>query len=82
MPDLFISFQGHDITLTDVSYYPGYPAKTNALPEDCYPAEPPEIEFTINSGIDHYNELLTEHCLDEITTLALAEIETMEPADL
>lgn len=29
------------------SYSPGYPAKLNALPEDCYPAEDAEIEFYI-----------------------------------
>ena len=35
------------IEITD--YFKGYPAKTWALPEDCYEACPEEIEFTITS---------------------------------
>lgn len=35
------------VEITD--YFPGYPAKTWALPEDCYEACPEEIEFTVTS---------------------------------
>lgn len=35
------------VEITD--YSPGYPAKTWALPEDCYEGCPEEIEFTVTS---------------------------------
>jgi len=45
----------HKITILDreleievTSYTPYTPAKLNALPEDCFPAEGPEIEFEIS----------------------------------
>ena len=33
----------YEITVTDIDYRPGKPAKIDALPEDCYPAEYAEI---------------------------------------
>jgi hypothetical protein len=36
-----------EITIT--SYYPGTPGRYGGPPEDCYPAEAPEVEFTIKT---------------------------------
>ncbi len=35
--------------IVEITYYhAGYQEKINALPEDCYPAEPTEIDFIIS----------------------------------
>ena len=82
MNDLIITFKNHNITLTEIDYKPGTSSVTHRLPEDCEEGEGAILEFNIESGIEHYNELLNEHCLDDITKLAYKAIDNMEPSDL
>lgn len=76
MSDLTISFMGYDVELNDVSYYGGRPAKLNAEPEDCDPAEPEEIEYTIATGNELLDLLLTEEYEEEISELVIEKIES------
>ena len=75
MTVLTITFQGHDVSLSDVDYFPGCTAKTNCLPEDSYPAESPEISFKIDTGIPLFDHLLEEHHFGEIEGLAFEAAE-------
>lgn len=46
---------------------PGRPAKLNALPEDCYPAEAPEVEFVSVKAGEQLQEIeLTDEQMKKI----------------
>ena len=81
MVDLTIIYQGHDIKLSDIDYCPGCQAKTNCLPEDSYPAESPEMDFTINTGNEVLDQILEENHRDKIEELAFEAIEDSIKAD-
>ena len=71
MSGLTISFMGSDVKLSEVCFTAGQEAKTNALPEDCYPAESAEIEFIIDTGCKAFDEFLNENFEHEIEGEAL-----------
>ena len=72
MSDLItVNFKGYDINIVVEDYTPGYSAKLNALPENCYPGEPPEADFIIETGNDLLDELLEENHRDAIDELVL-----------
>lgn len=55
----FYVFDGerdHLVTLEVTRFYAGCHAKVNALPEDCYPAEDPEVEFDVLSVLTEYED--------------------------
>jgi hypothetical protein len=47
MTQIEVLYLGYEVTV-DVSHYDaGRPAQTYGLPEDCYEAEPEEVEFDV-----------------------------------
>ena len=72
MSDLItVNFKGYDVNVVVEDYTPGYKAKLNALPEDCYPGEPAEADFIIETGNELLDELLEENHRDAIDELVL-----------
>jgi hypothetical protein len=72
-----INFNWKGINLdVQARYYPGLPAKTNALPENCYPEEYPEIEIkSIFANGVSADWLLDSEFLEEIEITAIENIE-------
>jgi hypothetical protein len=61
----------YEVTLEDftfdvlvVFFAPGTPAKIDALPEDCYPEEPYELDWKGGSESEALNSLI-DNCLSE-----------------
>ncbi len=61
---MLITVYNRKINIEITHYYKGLPAKIFALPENCYPAEPPELEFEIAEDESDYDFLqqLLEDC--------------------
>lgn len=70
MSDLTIEFMGHDVKLIDVEYTAGCEAQISGPPEHCYPSEPNELYYTVNTGNELLDILLTENFSEEIKELA------------
>lgn len=56
-----------DITVEDITFSPGRPAKLNAMPEDCYPEEYPEIDYTITKIVQYFDD--SEREIDELPSV-------------
>ena len=72
-----VSLDGYDLVVEITHYSAGYRGVYNALPENCYPDEPDELEFDVIAGIET-DEDGTEI---EMTKEQLAEVQN-EYADL
>ena len=44
---IIVGDTAYDLSITDVRYIPGSPARTCGLPENCYPAEDGELEYVV-----------------------------------
>lgn len=72
--DYWIERDGEDVELVVhvLSWQPGRPARLYGPPEDCYPAEPAEIEWAVSlldgSSAEH---LLTEYDTENIEAEAI-----------
>lgn len=55
MKEISVYLDDYEFNCTITYYSAGRPAKTWALPEDCYPEEPEELEFDVDS-VFAYNE--------------------------
>lgn len=63
-----VYIEGHPWEVEVTYHQEGRPAKIDALPEDCYPAEPAEVEWEVSTGNYHKRVCdLINHCLDEAT---------------
>ena len=49
MKEISVYLDDYEFNCTITYYSAGCPAKTWALPEDCYPEEPEELEFDVDS---------------------------------
>ena len=56
-----ITVQGSEVTFFVDYYNPGRPAKTWGAPEDCYPADPDELEWYADTGNELFNELIQDN---------------------
>ena len=59
-----MNYDGVEIKVTH--FDGGRDAYTSGLPEDCYPAEPWEIEWEWNTGSEEANELLDKLMTDSM----------------
>ena len=71
--DTTVNLRGHDIMISDIEFSAGYPAKLNALPEDCYPEDPPEVYFNIDMGSEAFNDFLEDLYWEELEELVFEE---------
>lgn len=84
-----INIDNFEFTVQITDYSKGYPAKTWALPENCYEACPEEVEFTVLSvlGTDEDgNEIVVDNSVAEgyahlIEEKLLIEIHEMQEED-
>lgn len=65
---MIINLLGTDFDITITYYVPYTPAMTYGPPEDCTPAEGPEVEFEINDA-DEFAEYVLENCEAVYNTL-------------
>lgn len=69
------------LEITVTSYFPGDPGRTSGPPENCYPPEPPEIEFEIRTLTGHelsesdFDAAEWDTLIDEVLAAHEAEIE-------
>lgn len=49
MKEISVYLDDYEFNCTITHYSAGYPAKTWAIPEHCYPEEPEELEFDVDS---------------------------------
>ncbi len=74
MSDLIVEFRGYEVKVINVDYSPGCNAKTSGPPENCYPGESAEISYTVDSGCELLDVLLTEDFDEEFEEAAFETI--------
>ena len=66
---MIVQYDGEDFEIEITHFTKGCPAQLYGLPENCYPAEPDEVEYLIlTPGLEHYrdDDGLTERILEEL----------------
>ena len=67
--DICTNFNGEDLDILVTYFYGGCDAYTRGLPEDCYPAENPEVEIEVlTKGLEHWfdDSELKDHVIEVI----------------
>ena len=74
--EIEVEYKGFPVELLITYYDPGHQAIINRLPEDCIPAEAPEVEFDFATGNGLLDTLLeeSEEAIAVITELALGKL--------
>lgn len=49
-----VNILDQEIEVEVTYFYGGCPAKINALPEDCYPEEPPEVDWVYTDDVSKF----------------------------
>ena len=79
--EMDVKVKGHMVRVIDVVYSPEHPGRLHASPEDCYPAEPEEVEFTPSTGHDLLDELLSSYYCNLVALCIRLQLEKEDRED-
>lgn len=75
MSDYYVNFRGHEVKVADFDYSPGCAPKTSGPPENCYPGESAEVSYTVDSGNELLDDILTTDLDEEFQDAAMETVE-------